>query len=89
MIRDLDYASNAGSRDSWRNYSYLLANGYALIGTGRHPQPRALRYDPAVEIANLDRVLDMFDRRFSQPDRVIQLGCSGGGAVTLGVAEDF
>ena len=31
----------------------------------------------------------MFDRRFRRPDRVIQLGCSGGGAVTLGVAEDF
>ena len=88
VIRDLDNASNAGSRDSWRNYSYLLAKGYALIGTGRHPL-RALRYDPAVEIANLDRVLDMFDRRFRRPDRVIQLGCSGGGAVTLGVAEDF
>ena len=88
VIRDLDYASNAGSRDSWRNYSYLLAKGYALIGTGRHSL-RAFRYDPAVEIANLDRVLDMFDKRFRRPDRVIQLGCSGGGAVTLGVAEDF
>ena len=88
VIRDLDYASNAGSRTAWRNYSYLLAKGYALIGTGRHPL-RALGYDPAVEIANLDRVLDMFDRRFRRPDRVIQLGCSGGGAVTLGVAEDF
>lgn len=88
VIRDLDYASNAGSRNSWRNYSYLLDKGYALIGTGRHPL-RALRYDPAVEIANLDRVLEMFDRRFRRPDRVIQFGCSGGGAVTLGVAEDF
>jgi uncharacterized protein YjeT (DUF2065 family) len=88
VIRDLDYASNAGSRDSWRNYSYLIGRGYALIGTGRHPL-RALRYDPAVEIANLDRVLDMFDKRFRRPDRVIQFGCSGGGAVTLSVAEDF
>ena len=88
VIRDLDYAANAGSRDSWRNYSYLLGKGYALIGTGRHPL-RALRYDPAVEIANLDRVLNLFDRRFRRPDRVIQFGCSGGGAVTLGVAEDF
>ena len=88
VIRDLDYASNASTRDSWRNYSYLLEKGYALIGTGRHPL-RALRYDPAVEIANLDRVLEMFDRRFRRPNRVIQFGCSGGGAVTLGVAEDF
>jgi hypothetical protein len=88
VIRDLDYASNAGSRDGWRNDSNLLAKGYALIGTGRHPL-RALRYDPAVEIANLDRVLDMFDDRFRRPDRVIQFGCSGGGAVTLSIAENF
>lgn len=88
VIRDLDYASNATSGDRRRNHSYLLERGYALIGTGRHPL-RALRYDPAVEIANLDRVLEMFDRRFRVPDRVIQLGCSGGGAVTLNIAEDF
>ncbi len=88
VIRDLDYASRARSGDRWRNYSYLLERGYAMIGTGRHPL-RALRWDPAVEIANLDRVLDLFDRRFRRPDRVIQFGCSGGGAVTLNIAEDF
>jgi hypothetical protein len=87
LIRDLDYASNAESR-TWRNYLYLLEKGYAVAGTGRHPL-RALQYDPAVEIKNLDRVLDLFDKRFRRPDRVIQFGCSGGGAVTLGVAEDF
>ena len=88
VIRDLDYASRAQSGDRWRNYSYLLERGYAMIGTGRHPL-RAIRHDPAVEIANLDTVLNMFDRRFRAPDRVIQFGCSGGGAVTLNIAEDF
>ena len=88
VIRDLDYASRARSGDRSRNYSYLLDKGYAMIGTGRHPL-RAIRHDPAVEIANLDRVLDLFDRRFRTPDRVIQFGCSGGGAVTLNIGEDF
>jgi pimeloyl-ACP methyl ester carboxylesterase len=88
VIRDLDYASNARSDDRARNRSYLLERGYAMIGTGRHPL-RALRWDPVVEIANLDRVLELFDRRFRPPDRVIQFGCSGGGAVTLNIAEDF
>ena len=84
LVRDLDYATGANNP----RYVLLLERGYALAGTGRHPL-RALRYDPAVEIANLDRVLDLFTKRFRRPDRVIQFGCSGGGAVTLGVAEDF
>jgi hypothetical protein len=84
LIRDLDYASGANNP----RWALLLERGYALSGTGRHPL-RALRYDPAVEIANLDRVLDLFEKRFRRPARVIQFGCSGGGAVTLGVAEDF
>ena len=88
VIRDLDYAANARSDDRSRNRSYLLERGYALLGTGRHPL-RAIRHDPAVEIENLDAVLDMFDRRFRIPDRVIQFGCSGGGAVSLSIAEDF
>ena len=53
VIRDLDYTSAARSDDRSRNRSYLLERGYAMIGTGRHPL-RALRWDPAVEIANLD-----------------------------------
>ena len=47
------------------------------------------QYDPRKEIANLDLVLEMFDKRFGRPKRVIQYGCSGGGAVGLFVAEDF
>ena len=48
-----------------------------------------IQYDPVREIANLDRVLGMFDKRFGRPKRVIQYGCSGGGAVGLFIAEDF
>jgi pimeloyl-ACP methyl ester carboxylesterase len=88
VIRDLDYATYARSDDRSRNRSYLLEKGYAMIGTGRH-RLRAIRHDPAVEIANLDAVLEMFDRRFRRPDRVIQFGCSGGGAVTLSIAENY
>jgi hypothetical protein len=88
VIRDLDFASRGQATDETRNGTYLLERGYALIGTGRHPL-RALRWDPAVEIENLERVLVMFDERFRPPDRVIQFGCSGGGAVSLNIAESY
>ena len=84
LIRDLDYASGAGNP----RWAALLEKGYALSGTGRH-RLRLYQYDPVREIANLDRVLGMFDQRFGRPKRVIQYGCSGGGAVGLFVAEDF
>lgn len=84
LLRDLDYAGRADNAV----YSYLLSEGYALSGTQRH-ELRAFRYDPAREIANLEEVLDRFDERWRSPDRVIQYGCSGGGEVTIAVAEDF
>lgn len=84
LIRDLDYAPGAGNP----RWAHLLEKGYALAGTGRH-RLRLFQYDPAREIANLDRVLDLFEKRFRRPNRVIQYGCSGGGAVGLAIAEDF
>lgn len=84
VIRDLDYAANSGSP----RYATLLQRGFALAGTMRH-RLRMYQYDPVREIANLDKVLDRFEARFGKPSRVIQLGCSGGGHVTLAVAEDF
>lgn len=84
LIRDLDYA---GRTDNALGM-YLLRQGYAVAGTRRHDL-RAFRYDPAREIRNLDEVLDRFEARWRTPDRVIQYGCSGGGHVTIAVAEDF
>jgi pimeloyl-ACP methyl ester carboxylesterase len=84
LIRDLDFARGANNP----RYQSLLEQGYAVSGTQRH-RLRMYQYDPAREIANLDKVLDRFESRFGKPDRVIQFGCSGGGHVTLAVAEDF
>lgn len=84
LLRDLDYAGRADNAVN----TFLLGQGYALSGTQRHDL-RAFRYDPAREIANLDDVLDRFEQRWRSPDRVIQFGCSGGGEVTIAVAEDF
>ena len=84
LIRDLDYVSGA----STPRYEELLARGYAVSGTLRH-RMRIYQYDPVREIANLDLVLDRFEARFGKPSRVIQFGCSGGGHVTLAVAESF
>lgn len=84
LIRDLDYASGASSP----RWAQLLDKGYAVAGTGRH-RLRLFQYDPIREIANLDLVLDLFEKRFRRANRVIQHGCSGGGAVGLFIAEDF
>ncbi len=84
LFRDLDYASGASNP----RYQYMLEKGYAVSGTMRH-RLRMYQYDPAREIANLDLVLDRFETRFGKPARVIQYGCSGGGHVTLAVAENF
>jgi hypothetical protein len=84
VIRDLDYAGRADNAFGL----HMIESGFAMIGTRRHDL-RAFQYDPQREIANLDLVLDRFAARFSTPDRVIQYGCSGGGHVTLGVAEDY
>jgi pimeloyl-ACP methyl ester carboxylesterase len=84
LIRDLDYASGADAP----RWAALFEKGYALSGTGRH-RLRLYQYDPRREVANLDLVLAMFDTRFGRPKRVIQYGCSGGGAIGLFVAEDF
>lgn len=84
VIRDLDYAANPTSA----RYTTLLQRGFAVAGTMRH-RLRMYQYDPAREIANLNRVLDRFEAKFGKPSRVIQMGCSGGGHVTLAVSEDF
>ena len=82
LINDLDYVTSAeGARAK-----YLMSKGYALSGLARHPDRDDI-YDPAVEIANLVTVIDMFKARFGAPRRVIEYGQSGGGNVALGIGE--
>jgi pimeloyl-ACP methyl ester carboxylesterase len=85
LIRDLDFVTR--SHDA--RYFDMLVRGFAVAGTARHERRWVGFYDPAREISHLDTVLDLFEERFRKPDRVIQYGCSGGGHVTLAVAEDF
>ncbi|MGW6456242.1 hypothetical protein ACWF94_09990 [Streptomyces sp. NPDC055078] len=102
LIRDMDFASAAdetpldesllastgatgGSADRYRS---MLTRGYAVAGTARHPMD-FFQYDPVHEIAMLDEVLVRFESMFGAPARVIQYGGSGGGHVSLAVAEDF
>jgi len=82
LLSDLDYATSA---DSPRNLA-LLRRGYALCGTARRPE-RMTAYDPAHEIHDIISVFDIFETLYAKPVRVIQNGCSGGGTITLAMAE--
>lgn len=82
LLSDLDYLQSANSE---RNL-YLLEHGYALSGIKRRPE-RFVEYDPAHEIHDIISVLDIFEETFGRPKHVIQLGCSGGGTITLAMAE--
>ena len=82
LISDLDYVALANST---RN-RHLLKQGYALSGTERRSD-RLNNYDPAREIHDIISVLDIFESLFGKPKRVIQIGCSGGGTITLSMAE--
>lgn len=88
LIRDLDYAQRITQDSRSSRYNYFLEKGYALAGTARHPL-RAWQYDPAREIKDLDLVIDRFSEEFGEAERIIQFGCSGGGHVSLAVAESF
>lgn len=82
LLSDLDYRNAADSP----RYLYLLEQGFALSGTARRPE-RLFNYDPAHEIHDLISVLDIFEASFGKAKRIIQMGCSGGGTVTLAMAE--
>lgn len=84
LLRDLDFASNAGGD----RYTALMDRGYAFAGLARHPL-RLWQYDPQREIQNLQRVQKIFANRVRKPDRVLQYGCSGGGFDGLASAESF
>lgn len=82
LISNLDFAA---SPDDATNL-WLLERGYALSGTARRAD-RATNYDPAHEIIDLINVMDLFAAKFGKPQRTIQYGGSGGGFVTLAMAE--
>ncbi|MEZ5649892.1 MAG: hypothetical protein R3E87_05020 [Burkholderiaceae bacterium] len=88
LLRDLDFAQWIDEPERQGRYQALLAQGYALAGTARHPL-RQWQYDPVREIGNLEKVVDLFERQWSRADRVVQFGCSGGGHVGLAVSEAF
>ncbi|WP_020495766.1 alpha/beta hydrolase [Sciscionella marina] len=101
LVRDMDFAavaemsgdevllaSTGATGGSADRYADMLTRGFAVAGTARHPLD-FFQYDPVHEIAMLDEVLDRFEAEFARPDRVIHYGGSGGGHVSLAVAEDF
>lgn len=83
LLSDMDYANSA---DSERNM-YFLEQGYALSGIQRVYPHRRYNYDPAREIDDLLEVMDIFEAQFGNPDRILQVGFSGGGNVAVAMAE--
>ena len=82
VINDLDAVANKDGKLA----AYLLDHGYAYTGTGRHPE-RMTRHDPLTELEAQVAVIKMVKEKFGQPKYTIQYGCSGGGYVTLAMAE--
>lgn len=82
LLIDLDYITGRNNARSL----YWLNKGYALAGINRPPLRRT-QYDPAGEIANLLKVMDLFEQRFGKPNRVIHWGTSAGGQLALAMAE--
>lgn len=84
LIRDLDLA---GGKANGGPFLHLLEQGYAFVGTARRAARQFGYHDPARDVVFLDMLLDLFGEQFAQPDRVIQVGCSGGGHVGQLTAE--
>ncbi|TWT80353.1 o-phthalyl amidase [Planctomycetes bacterium CA13] len=84
LLNDLDYRNKANSRLSL----LLLEKGYALSGTTRRSD-RFENYDPAREAHDFISIFDIFEATFGKPKWIIQMGCSGGGTVSLSMAEKY
>ncbi len=72
VVSDLDAA---GGRNELGDF--LVANGFAYVGTGRHPE-RMLKHDPLTELEAQAAVLRMVRSSGLAPRHTVQLGCSGG-----------
>jgi pimeloyl-ACP methyl ester carboxylesterase len=82
IVNDLDAVANKDKPLA----AHLLGHGYAYTGTGRHPD-RMTRHDPLTELDAQVAVIKMAKEKFGKPKYTIQYGCSGGGYVTLAMAE--
>ena len=82
IVNDLDAVAAKGTPLA----AHLLDRGYAYTGTGRHPE-RLTRHDPLTELDAQVAVIKMVKEKFGRPRHTIQYGCSGGGYVTLAMAE--
>lgn len=82
LINDLDAVTNIEGELA----KYLLDQGYAYVGTGRHPE-RMTRHDPLTELDAQVAVINLFTEKYGEAEQTIQYGCSGGGFVALAMAE--
>jgi len=82
VISDLD----ADGRQDGPLATYLLARGYAYVGTGRHPE-RMNKNDPLTELEAQVAVLQKVSAKYGKAKHTIQMGCSGGGFTALAMAE--
>jgi pimeloyl-ACP methyl ester carboxylesterase len=82
IIIDLDAATNHEGALA----KYLLARGYAHVGTGRHPE-RMTKNDPLAELDAQVAVLQKVTAKYGKGKHTIQMGCSGGGFTALAMAE--
>jgi pimeloyl-ACP methyl ester carboxylesterase len=86
VINDLDAVGALAAKSP--SVIYFLEQGNAYSGTGRRAD-RDTNFDPRAERDQQAQVLDVFEAEFGPARCVIQLGCSGGGGVALGVAEAY
>jgi pimeloyl-ACP methyl ester carboxylesterase len=82
IVSDLD----AAGREDGPLATYLLARGYAYVGTGRHPE-RMNKNDPLTELDAQVAVLQKVTAKYGKAKHTIQMGCSGGGFTALAMAE--
>jgi pimeloyl-ACP methyl ester carboxylesterase len=78
LLNDLDYADLNREKPS---RAFLLQRGYGLSGTSR------LQSRGRENIDNQLATLEAVTREFSEPRITVQIGCSGGGATALWMAE--
>ena len=88
LICDLDFASGLVNPERVERFGDMATRGYTIAGTTQH-RLRQWQYDPAREIANHDRLLDLFEANYQPQKYVLQYGCSGGGHLRLAISEDF